>query len=483
MATAKTHHRLQDPFRNLVTLLEAATRAPLPPVLLIQGDDEWFVKEGARRAGMAFRKAFVEGEVCEYEGTASGVREAVNDVSTIALFSTNRLVIIEGTEIFRGKKVSGEEVEELLDQAKEAGLGAAQGAPADPRALQRISRKLRAALRAAGIATGEADAATKAGSKFKMAGRAPEIAAVLAQSAEDASEGSSPDDILRQYLEQARPGDNTLLVHAVNPDPEHHCVALMARIGTAVTLVAPDEASRRDRLAALGFERAVERGVSVDGAVFETLTERGRLTARAFLNELDRLISGAVNGRVTAEAAARLVVDEKKEYGSDLVEAIAQKRFTEAIQILERLLKGESFSAFRPQGKEDGSKGPKGEAAFFPILALLTNEFRRMLSLKSALTENREAGTLVGRKRPDYRTFSEQVLSTLKNPMGGAPPLAVEGHPFVLFKSFQNLGNWSLKELGDGLLAMAAIDKAVKTGDGDGPEMFEAFLLERVGKK
>lgn len=469
-------HRLQDPFRNLVTLLEAAIRAPLPPVLFIQGDDEWFVKEAVRRTGLAFRKAFVEGEVTEYEGTAAGMREAVNDVSTIALFSTNRLVIVDGTEIFRGKKVSGDEIEELLDQAREAGLGTAS--PSDPRALQRISRKLRGALRSAGIALGEADSAVKAAGKFKIAARAPELTALLALTTDEASEGTSPADLLKQYLDQARPGDNTLLIHAVTPDPEHHCVSLIARVGVAVALVAADEAARRDRLAALGFERAVERGVAVDGAVFETLTERGRLTARAFLNELDRLIAGAAGGRVTAEAAARLVVDERKEYGSDFVEAVAAKKFAEALEILERLLRGESFTAFKQPGKEE--KGPRGEAAFFPILSLLTGEFRRMASLKAALVENREAASLVGRRRPDYRTFSEQVLGALRNPMNGAPPLAVEGHPFVMFKSFQNQGNWKLEELTGALLAMAAIDRAVKTGEGDGPSMLESFFLERL---
>ena len=40
---------------------------------------------------------------------------------------------------------------------------------------------------------------------------------------------------------------------------------------------------------------------------------------------------------VTAEAAARLVADERKEYGSDFVEAVARKKFLEALRIAERL--------------------------------------------------------------------------------------------------------------------------------------------------
>ncbi len=484
-AASSRHGRFRDPFGPLVPLFDALSRAPLPAVLFLHGDDEWFVREGTKRLIACFKKAFAEGETVEYDGMGDSVREAINDVSTIALFATNRLVVLDGTEVFRGKKVTAAELDDLLDQARESGLLSAPGSAQDARALERLARKLKGLIRSSGITGTEslAETASKLAGRVKRSDRAQEVETLLGFARDDsAGESAHASAALLHYLSEGRPGDNALLVHAVSPDPEHACFSALTKAGFSAGLIAADETARRDRLSALGIERAVERGLAIDGEVFEMLTERGRLTARAFLSEVDKLILSSDGKRVTVEVAARLVADEKKEYGSDFVDAVTQKRFPEAIVLLGRLLESENFSAFRPFGKGEApaAKGPKGDAAFFPLLGLLAAEVRRMLTLRAAAAAADAGPGAAMPRRLDYRTFSESYLPGLQNPSPGRAPFVLEGHPFVTFKSFQAAANWDLEELASFLTGLSAIDRAVKTGEGSGPELLQDLLLRQV---
>lgn len=487
MAAPVRTTRRDDPFAPLVKVLDGLRRAPFPPVLLVLGDDDWIVHEACRRATAAYRAGFPDGEVSEYDAAGGGTKEAVADAATVALFATNRLVLLDGSELFRSRRLSAEEVDTLLDDAKDAGLGAAAGAPSDPSALARLARKARALVLAAGASLegGAEEAARKVTGRVKRADRTPELASLLGLAGTDEGEAAeTAAGRLVDYAERAAAGDNVLLVHAVSPDPEHHALASLVRGAPVARFDAPDDAARRERLLALGLERAVERGVAVDADVFDILTERGRLSARPFLLELDRLVAGASGGRVTSEAAARLVADERKEYGSDFVEAVAQRHFVPALRLLEKLMAADDFAAFRPFGKDSagpapaGKKGPRGEAAFFPLLGLLAGEFRRMLALRAAAAEI--AGGEERARRADYRTFVDRILPVLRSPRPGAAPVPVEGHPFVLHRSWLAAQDWTLAQLVDALKEIAEVDAGVKSGAGTGPELLEAFLLARA---
>lgn len=468
-----------DPFAPLAPLLAAIRRAPLPALVFVTGDDDWIVAEAVRRLVTGFGEAFPGGEVAEHEGTAEGVKEAVADAATVALFASNRLVLLDGTELLRPRKVTADELEVLLDEAAEAGSRPAGGATSP--ALRRVVRRAVGLAVAAGIdvSPDPEEAARRLAGRVKRAERAGDLARVLALAVEAGESGAVSAAPLVDYALRSGTGDNALLVHAVSPDAEHGATAALRRGGRTADFSAADEKGRAERLVALGVERAIERGTLVEPEVFDLLTERGRLSAREFLSDLDRLIDGAAGPRVAVEDAALLVDDRRKEYGSDFVEAVAGRRFLEAIRILERLLSGGDFTAFRPApGREDGSpprKGPRGEAAFFPILGLLAADLRRMLALKAAAADRGiDAG---GGRRLDYRTFADRLLPALKAPRAGVPPLSAESHPFMLFRSFQAGEAWTLEELSGALRALADVDRAGKSGGGTGRELMESWLL------
>lgn len=98
-----------------------------------------------------------------------------------------------------------------------------------------------------------------------------------------------------------------------------------------------------------------------------------------------------------------------------------------------------------------------------------------MLALRAAL-EERGASM----RRADYRAFVDRVLPALKTPRPGLPPLPLEGHPFMLHKAYLASLNWTADELADALVGIEAVDRGVKTGEGSGSELLEAWLLARA---
>ncbi len=473
-----------DPFGALSPVLAALGQAPLPPALFVSGDDDWIVAEGVRRATARFSAAFGEGEVAPYDGSGDSVKEAVADAATFALFSTNRLVTLDATEVLRKGKLSAEELDGVLDEAAEA---RPEGAAPPSAALLRAARRAHALASAAGIETSEspAEAARRLAGRVRRSERARELEELLALPSGSGEAAETAAGRLVAYVEQAAPGDNSLLVFAVSPDAEHGATAALRRIGPSADLSAAGDEGKRARLVALGVERALDRNALVEPEVFDVLTERGRLSARLFLLDLDRLIDITAGKRITAEDAFRQVDHQEKAYGSDFVEAVAQKKPVEGIRILERLLAGGEFTAFRPWGgKEEAAparKGPRGDAAFFPILGLLAGELRRMLALKAAL-EERSLGAERSR-RADYRTFADRVLPALKAPRAGLPAPSLEGHPFLLHKSYLASLEWTLGELSEALAGLSAVDRGVKGGGGSGPELLEGWLLARAAPR
>jgi len=472
-----------DPFAALSSVLAALSQAPLPPAIFLSGDDDWIVAEAVRRAVAGFSASFPEGEVATYDGSGDSVKEALADAATVALFSTNRLVTLDATDVLRKGKLTAEELDGLLDEAAEA---RPEGAAPPSAALLRAGRRAHALAAAAGIETsaGPVEAARRLSGKVRRSERARELEELLALPSGSGEVAESAAGRLALYVERAAPGDNGLLVFAVSPDTEHRASAAVRRAGPSADLSEAGDEAKRARLVGLGVERALDRNALVDPDVFDVLTDRGHLAARPFLLDLDRLIDIAAGKRVTAEDAFRQVEHQEKAYGSDFVEAVSRKRPVDALGILERLLSGGEFTAFRPWGNKGEAapprKGPRGDAAFFPILGLLSGELRRMLALKAAL-EERSSGERS--RRADYRTFADRLLPALKAPRAGLPGPTLEGHPFLLHKSYLASLDWTLAELADALSDLSAVDRGVKGGAGSGPELLEGWLLARAAPR
>ena len=144
--------------------------------------------------------------------------EAVADAATVALFSTNRLVVLEATELFRGKGLTAEDLDALLDEAAEARgttrarsrasrAGRTRCAGGGRRRRRRRSRGRRAPDRRTREACRPLAGARRAS---RPPPRRPR---------RGRGDGARPAPRLRARARRA--SDNVLLVHAVTPDAQH----------------------------------------------------------------------------------------------------------------------------------------------------------------------------------------------------------------------------------------------------------------------
>ena len=402
-----------DPFAPLAPLLASARTAPLHPVIFLTGDDDWIVAEGARRVAPRSGRPSARERSRVYEATGEGVKEAVADAATIALFATNRLVVLEATELFRGKGLTAEELDALLDEAEEAGD--------DARLKARLARRASALAAAAGVTVGDdlEEAARRIAGRVKRVDRAAGLAALLASLPASEEGAETALDTLLDYAQRASASDNVLLVHRGlarwrtprDPGPEARLACWRTcpcrTRGRAASVSRRSASSTRSSARCSWSPRCSTSSRAADDS------SRGRSSRTSTASSTPRAAA-----RVTSEEAARQIADESKEYGSDFVEAVAGRDLLQALRLLVKLLSGATFTAFRPWGEREeapaGKKGPRGEAAFFPLLGLLAAELRRMLALRAALDE-RGVPPAAGR-RTDYRGFVDRVLPALKAP-------------------------------------------------------------------
>ncbi len=169
----------------------------------------------------------------------------------------------------------------------------------------------------------------------------------------------------------------------------------------------------------------------MDSEVLELLSGRGRLQARAFLSDLDRLIDSSEGPRVTAESAARQIADESNEYGSDFVEAVAARDMLQALRLLGKLLSGATFSAFRPWGaKEEAPGGEEGPARRGRVLPAPRSPRRRRAADARAPRRARGAGRrAASRGLPNVRGSHPARPEDAASRSPGAAPRRPSLHP------------------------------------------------------
>jgi hypothetical protein len=111
----------------------------------------------------------------------------------------------------------------------------------------------------------------------------------------------------------------------------------------------------------------------------------------------------------------------------------------------------------------------------------MSDEERDGVSLSSLDQPLFDGADATKRDLVDYLdAVRDRILPVLKSPRPGAAPVPVDGHPFVLHRSWLAAQDWTLGQLVDALKEIAEIDAGVKSGAGTGPELLEAFLLARA---
>ena len=217
----------------------------------------------------------------------------------------------------------------------------------------------------------------------------------------------------------------------------------------------------RERSGALGaesidalIERVVGRaGKRVSPAARQLVHRRAGAQLSALAAELEKLCLYTGDAPAIEEADVRASVrDLAESWIFDFTKALAQRQAAPAVALLRALFE---------QGEHP-----------LRLLSVIARELRLLLLARDCLD-----GSLAGRfsSRTPYTVFRDRLLPTLDDAEREALGSL---HPYVLYQCLQNAGRTSAAPLQRGILALQALDVALKSTAADPRLRLEACVLD-----
>ncbi len=416
-----------------------------PSVVAVLGDIPFFVEEAAERARARLSEGEVEVLRFDEETPPGSVAEALLNRS---LFSPRRLV-----EVDLSRVLGAESPGELLEKGIEAW---ARGSAAAKREAFRHVRRVLASL----DVTVEGDPAQAAAAVTKKV-RKKELEEPLAEilhelPEEKAGEGATLLSALRMLL--GRPNDGLVaLVTAAAPPKGSDFLAEVGRKGLLLEVRMGD---KRPEIAAalqrLARARARERDVKIEETAIGRLVARTDGDPSAFAAELDKLLDWAgEGGRIQAADVGDQVADEESEDVYAFFDSLGKRDAADALSRLDRLFSGRLVRASnRTIDPADG-----GWPQIF--LAMLTDEIRRMLLVRSRLSER---GAPAFSPTMSWPAYQERVAPFLEEPVApfGKSPFGGKAGGYPFLKAAGRATRFDEKELARALARAADVDVKMK---------------------
>jgi DNA polymerase III subunit delta len=264
---------------------------------------------------------------------------------------------------------------------------------------------------------------------------------------------------LDQYLAADPPAGNVLIFTTIAADKRKRVVKTIADLGVVSELTVARE--RSGALSQESVDTLIERVVSRAGkrlapAARQLIQRRAGTQAGALSAELDKLMLYVGDAPTIEEADVRASVrDLAESWIFDFTKALAQRQPAAAVTLLRALFE---------QGEHP-----------LRMLSVIARELRLLLLARDCLT-----GSLAKTWTPrtQYTVFRDRLLPTLadaeRDALGNL-------HPYVLYQCLQNASRTSGATLQHGILALQALDVAVKSTAADPRLRLEAFVLDMCG--
>ena len=412
-----------------------------PAVILVSGAIDFFVEEAAERVGEALARGGAERIAFDDEASAEAVSEALLNRS---LFSPRRIVSLDVTRIL-GSESPGA----LLDNAVAAWE---EGTPAGRRKAFRFARAL---LSAVGMSRGDDPARTAEdlARRTRKRDRAGELEELLRELPDERTAPDALAPALRRILERGNDGVVALLT-ATEPPKGAALLEEFAAKGLHLEVAIGKE--REEIQAALGRlarSRAKEREVTLDPDAIERLLVQTDDRPDLFAAELAKLFAWAgKGGRIRAADVRSNVEDEASEDIYAFFDAIGQRDAADALRRLDRLFSGRDIRVGKETMEIDENTWP------VKFLGMLTSEIRRMLLIRAALD-----GASRWEPSMPSRSFEQNVLPQIKEPVPPFGKGAFEGHPYMWYRVAQRAARYETAELARALARAAEVDVALKT--------------------
>lgn len=440
-------------------LLKAIQAGEAVPVYLVFGErylcqevandlaNQLLPEEGARAAGLK-----------NIDGDQEDVAATINLLKTYSLFGGRQVLRVMDSKILFSKVVA----KALWDKAQKA--YAAKDAT-------RARRTLAQMLALADISLEDWDkeevaalSATRWQSLFGFA--KPEDLAWVHELAEGqvgtpSTQNAKTDsgDMLMAVLETGVPKGNFLILVAEAADKrkklykylDKHCAVIDLTVDTGMTT-----AARKDQEALireLVNKTLAEFGKKMEPRALPVLMERVGFQPLAVVMETEKLaLACEAADTITLADLNAMVGRTREEALYELNEAVGNRDLPESLRILGRL-------------RENG---------VFPlvVVAALRNFLRKLLLIRAFI----EQPTPSYAEGMAYPVFQKGFLPRLKESMA-EPPAAVSGHPFAVYKSFQQAERFALSRLQQGLADLLQAEYRLKGSGLPDYLVLESFLF------
>lgn len=272
------------------------------------------------------------------------------------------------------------------------------------------------------------------------------------------------DELVRQVLEKGVPKGNVLILVSEAVDKRKKLYKLISEIGAVIDLsvdTGTTSAAQKGRDAVirdLVIDTLAEMGKKPGPGVIESLLDRVGFSPVAAVRETEKLALYVGETQVVSKDDVDAIIGQTREEAIfALNDAVASANLNRSLELVGRLY----ASGIHP----------------LALIAGLRNLLRKLLFFR-ALQELQQPRYMAGFSFP---VFQKVYLAELKKTDYGKSPF-LAGHPFVLYKNFQQAGNFALPVLQDALRQLLEAEYQLKSSSLPARLVIERFIFTFLGK-
>jgi DNA polymerase-3 subunit delta len=389
------------------------------------------------------------------DGEQENVAQTMSHLQTYSLFAGRQVIRVMDSQIFFSKAVA----KNFWDKAKKA---AGEAKP------EKAGRYLLKMIHAGGLDRDESlqdlsGAQWKKLFGFDKPGDVAWCADMVLPVDYPDEKAAAGDELVLQVLEKGIPKSNVLILVTEAVDKRKKLYKLLGDLGAVIDLSVDSgagSAAQKGRDAVirdLVVRTLADLGKKPGPKVVDSLLDRVGFHPVAAVRETEKLALYVGDAQVVTQADVDAIIGQTREEAIyELNDAVASASLARSLELVGRL----HASGLHP----------------LALVAGLRNLLRKLLFFR-ALRERRQPYYSAELSFP---AFQKGYLTELKSTDYGKSPF-LAGHPFVLYKSFQQAGNFDLQTLQEALTQLLEAEFQLKSSGLPPRLVLERFLFAFLG--
>jgi len=389
------------------------------------------------------------------DGEQEDVAQTMSHLQTYSLFAGRQVIRVMDSQLFFSKAVA----KNFWDKAKKA---AGEAKP------EKAGRYLLKMIQAGGLDRDESLTDLSGAQWKKLFGfdKPADVAwcndLVLPAGLQN-DKAAAGDELVLQVLEKGVPKSNVLILVTEAVDKRKRLYKLVGEMGAVIDLSVDSgatSAAQKGRDAVirdLVVRTLADMGKKPGPGVVDSLLDRVGFHPVAAVRETEKLALYAGDAQVVGRADVDAIIGQTREEAIyELNDAVGSAGLARSLELVSRLHAG----GLHP----------------LALVAGLRNLLRKLLFFRAL----RERPHPLYSAELSFPAFQKGYLPELKNTSHGKSPF-LAGHPFVLYKSFQQAGNFDLPTLQEALKQLLEAEFALKSSGLPPRLILERFLFAFLG--